>query len=80
MSVGFNPTEEYQRNRNILRRTFAGPDGEEALAVLREYCGFDGDEIAEFDSANETFFNLGKRDVFLHIKEMIAFDQEEKDE
>ena len=61
---------EKQRQELIhaYRRLFKTDDGKTILEDLEKFCGFNNTSVSEQDpNAYQTFFNEGKRRVFLRI-------------
>ena len=63
--------DSLRRKSAKVRQLFATDRGREVLKILADE--FDNDELRG-DSVEETYYNLGQRDVIVYIRQLIEAD------
>lgn len=59
----------------VFKRVFAGKDGERALEILANE--LNPDNIFVDGDAHKTSYNLGKRDAFIYINQLLRIDKDD---
>ncbi len=64
--------KELKRKADLFSNVFGTPQGKEVLQMLQ--LELNPDELFVEGDAHKTSYNLGKRDAFIYINQMLRFD------
>jgi len=69
-----NLRKETKRKADLFRHVFGTPQGKEVLQLMGEE--LNPDSLFVDGDSHKTSYNVGKRDGFIYVNQMLRFDNE----
>jgi len=67
--------KETKRKADLFKHVFGTPQGKEVLQAMKEE--LDPDSLFVDGDAHKTTYNVGRRDAFIFVNQMLRFDPNE---